>query len=114
LLFLLSFLVISCPNILSNDDSGTNTDTQVTDGSNPTDPDDPADPADPELTAPEAPVVSGPAGTVTTTRPTWTWTGEAEDLLYQYQLDSTAGTWTNIADTSYTPGYDLTEGPHQL
>jgi hypothetical protein len=62
---------------------------------------------------PIAPTVSSTALTVDDT-PTWTWTpGGFGNGMYQYQLDSTSGSWTATTNASYTSG-TLANGSHTL
>ncbi|MCX5768964.1 MAG: Ig-like domain-containing protein [Candidatus Hydrogenedentes bacterium] len=67
-----------------------------------------------DLTAPNAPAVTGPAITADAT-PTWTWTsGGGGNGTYRYQLDSSTGAWTETSATEFTPDTDLSTGPHVL
>jgi hypothetical protein len=62
---------------------------------------------------PNKPTVSATSPTIDTT-PTWSWsTGGFGNGNFQYQLDSTAGSWTATSATSYTSAA-LGDGSHTL
>lgn len=66
-------------------------------------------------TAPAAPAVSV-AGLVHTATPTWTWTsgGGGGNGRFRYQLEGTAGGWTETTALSFVPPAALSEGTHTL
>jgi len=71
-----------------------------------------------DQTAPTAPNV-GTAGTTSSptndTTPTWVWTtGGGGNGTYRYQMNSEAGSWTQLAATTYTPATALTAGTYTL
>ena len=66
------------------------------------------------VTAPNAPVVSGPS-VVNITRPTWTWTMPENADKSRVSINNTD--WIQITDnsvTSYTPNYDLENGTYNF
>jgi hypothetical protein len=64
---------------------------------------------------PNAPIVTRVASVTLDTTPTWSWSsGGFGNGTFQYQLDSTSGSWTSTTDTSYTPSSALSDGLHYL
>jgi hypothetical protein len=68
-----------------------------------------------DSTATDLPYVSGTTPTKDTT-PMWTWETPEGAASFRYQLDSEAGTWTEVplSTTSYTHETALSEGAHTL
>jgi hypothetical protein len=63
---------------------------------------------------PNAPTVTVASPTLDTT-PSWSWvTGGYGNGSFQYQLDSTSGTWTPTTATSYVPASEVADGTHTL
>ena len=65
-----------------------------------------------DVSAPDTPVVTGPATPTNDTTPTWSWTTPADTVEFRYSLSSTTGPWTTTVLTLYTP--TLGAGSHQL
>ena len=62
----------------------------------------------------DTPEVSGPDSTGNS-KPTWEWTVPDGTVNFRYQLDGTAGSWTETSGnqaTSHTPSIELEEGEH--
>jgi hypothetical protein len=65
-------------------------------------------------TAPAPPSVGG-VTPVHTSTPTWTWaSGGGGNGQFRYQLDGTAGAWSDTTALSFTPGASLSDGSHTL
>lgn len=66
---------------------------------------------------PARPAVKGPSGPISTLRPSWTWVPSGDgNGIFRFRLDSdNLGTGaTVVADTSFTPAFNLPVGPHIL
>lgn len=62
------------------------------------------------------PTVSSASAETDSNTPTWTWERVSGATGYRYQLDSEAGTWTEVSATtfSFTPATALSAGTHTL
>jgi len=68
-----------------------------------------------DFTAPNPPVVTGPAVTPNP-RPTWSWTcgGGDGNGTFRYQMNVETGDWTVTTATEFTPAEDLAAGVYRL